>query len=205
MLHRLPLEQGELKIRAWTRPDLDLLARWPAYPFPYRGFEFGFATMGPAERDRWFRARQKEAGALFLVVDRRPRPAAAIGYLGLRCVDWQAGTIGKVGVRVHPAWCGRGVGTSILRKVTGWSFEQGFERWQLDVAASNARAVRCYEKVGFVRTGEFWRGVGNPEDLGEPWYGFVRPHLREQGGRIELRFWVMQLKDETKVRKEEAL
>ena len=70
---------------------------------------------------------------------------------------------------------------------------------------SNARAMRCYEKVGFVRTGEFWRDAGNLVDLREPQYDFMWPHLREQGGRIELRFWTMELQDETRAQKEETL
>jgi RimJ/RimL family protein N-acetyltransferase len=110
-------------------------------------------------------------------------------------------------MRVHPAWCGRGLGTSILRSVTLWSFAQGFVRWRLDVAASNARAVRCYEKVRFVRTDELWRGVGDldMQELSSSRYNSIRPHLRKQEGRIELRFWVMELNNEMSVKKEEPL
>jgi RimJ/RimL family protein N-acetyltransferase len=68
-------------------------------------------------------------------------------------------------------------------------------RWRLDVAASNARAVRCYEKVGFVRTGELWRDASHlvAADLGAARYDFLRPHLRGKGSQLELRFWVMEL------------
>jgi ribosomal protein S18 acetylase RimI-like enzyme len=54
----------------------------------------------------------------------------------------------------------------------------------LDVAASNARAIRCYEKVGFVRTGEIWRDAGNLNDvdISEPRYDFIRSHIRRGGG-----------------------
>jgi RimJ/RimL family protein N-acetyltransferase len=203
LLRTLPLRQGVLLVRAWTRQDVDRLAAWPPYPFPYQGFEFSFAGASRTERDALYRDRQARRDVLVLVVDRQAQPA--VGYLGLRCVDWQAGTVGKFGVRVHPDWCERGVGTSIIRAVTRWSFEHGFVSWRLDVAASNARAVRCYEKAGFVQMGELWRRAGNLVDLSEPRYDFVRPHLREQGGRIELRFWVMELKGEINVQVEEAL
>lgn len=36
-------------------------------------------------------------------------------------------------------------------------------------------------------------------------FDFLRPHLRKQVGRTELRTWVMELKDETGLQKEEAL
>jgi RimJ/RimL family protein N-acetyltransferase len=149
--------------------------------------------MDAVERDGIFRARQSRVDALVLVVDHREQPA--IAYLAAREITWETGTVGNVGVRVHPAWCGRGLGTSILRLVTGWSFAHGVARWRLDVAASNARAVRCYEKVGFVRTGETWRDASRRDgvDLGTPRYDFVRPFLRRRDGCLELRFWVMEL------------
>jgi RimJ/RimL family protein N-acetyltransferase len=204
LLDRLPLSRGKLTMREWTRQDVDLLASWPLYPFPYRGFEFRFAGMDTAERGEVFRTRQSREDAMVLVVDHREQPA--ICYLALREINWETGTVGNVGMRVHPAWCGRGVGTSILRCVTRWSFETGIVRWRLDVAASNARAVRCYEKVGFVRTGELWRAASNlsAQNLGKARYDFIRPHLREQEGRIGLRFWVMELADQARFLKEEV-
>jgi RimJ/RimL family protein N-acetyltransferase len=193
LLGTLPLRRGALTVRQWTRPDVDRLASWPPYPFPYRGLEFSFAGMGADERDALFRTRQGRADALVLVVDRADQ--RAIGYVAPRAIDWEVGTVGNAGVRVHPAWCGRGVGTSSLRLVTRWSFETGIERWRLDVAASNARAVRCYEKVGFVRICELWRDAGHLAalDLREPRYGFLRPHVRGRGDETELRFWLMEL------------
>jgi RimJ/RimL family protein N-acetyltransferase len=195
LLRTLPLRQGALVARAWTRQDLDRLAAWPPYPFPYRGFEFRFAAAGPAERDAFYRDRQARADALVLVVDHRRGARTAIGYIAPRSVDWETGTVGNVGVRVHPVWCGQGVGTESLRLVTRWSFEQGMARWRLDVAACNERAVRCYGNVGFVRTGELWRDASHlaGSDWSAPRYDFLWDHLRERQGQLELRFWVMEL------------
>jgi RimJ/RimL family protein N-acetyltransferase len=163
--------------------------------------------MDAAERDALFRARHERADAIVLVIDHCRGAWTAIGYLAPRSINWETGAVGNVGMRVHPDWCGRGVGTSSLRLVTRWSFECGIARWRLDVAASNARAIRCYEKVGFVRTGEFWCSAGDldAQNLSGPRYDFLRPHLRERGGRIELRFWVMELDDKMRLWQEEAL
>ena len=75
------------------------------------------------------------------------------------------------------------------------SFECGIKSWQLDVAASNARAIRCYTKVGFLQTGEIWRVADDLSevDLTQPRYDFVRPHVRRTGGTIELRFLLMKI------------
>jgi ribosomal protein S18 acetylase RimI-like enzyme len=156
MLRALPLRQGDVTIRAWIRKDVDLLAGWPTYPFPYEGFEFSFAAMSATERDELFRARQEEPNMTVLVVDHAKQPA--IGYIAVMLIDWGNGT-------------------------------------RLDVAASNARAIRCYEKVGFVRTGEMWRDASNLNDvdMNEPRYDFIRPHIRKHGGEVKLCFWVMEL------------
>jgi RimJ/RimL family protein N-acetyltransferase len=193
MLSVLPLLQGNLTIREWTRQDVDLLAGWPPYPFPYEGFEFSFASMSATERDELFQARQENPDTIVLVIDHAAHPA--IGYIAPRLIDWGNGTVGNFGFRIHPAWWGRGVGTSVLQQVTRWSFECGIKLWRLDVAASNARAIRCYEKVGFVRTGEIWRSASNLNDVDwdGPGYDFIRPHIRQHGGEVELCFWVMEL------------
>jgi RimJ/RimL family protein N-acetyltransferase len=99
------------------------------------------------------------------------------------------------GCRVHPHRCGRGVGTRILRTVTCWLFQGGISSKQVDVAASNVRAVRCYERVGFARAGTLWRDAADlaDKDLSTPRYAFLRPHVRMVEGLPQLRFWLMEL------------
>ncbi|WP_399885169.1 GNAT family N-acetyltransferase [Streptomyces sp. BBFR51] len=49
---------------------------------------------------------------------------------------------------------GRGMGTEAVRLIVGHGFEQlGLHRIQLDAYGYNHRALRVYEKVGFVREG----------------------------------------------------
>jgi ribosomal protein S18 acetylase RimI-like enzyme len=64
----------------------------------------------------------------------------------------------------------------------------------LDVAASNARAIRCYEKVGFETVGEIWRSAPDfaGVDLTSEQFAFVAPHVRYVGDAPQLRFLVMR-------------
>ena len=49
---------------------------------------------------------------------------------------------------------GRGVGVDAIRTVAQWAFETlGHHRLTIDPAATNERAIRAYEKVGFRRVG----------------------------------------------------
>jgi RimJ/RimL family protein N-acetyltransferase len=52
----------------------------------------------------------------------------------------------------EPEYRGRGYGTDAMRLLVGYGFrELDLHRIQLGVLANNPRAIRCYEKVGFVR------------------------------------------------------
>jgi hypothetical protein len=50
------------------------------------------------------------------------------------------------------AW-GRGIGAGLLRAFEEWARSNGLWRLELTVMAHNDRAIRLYEKAGFVREG----------------------------------------------------
>lgn len=52
------------------------------------------------------------------------------------------------------AWHGRGLGREALGVLVRYLFEtRGHHRLTIDPAVDNARAIRCYEAVGFARVG----------------------------------------------------
>jgi L-phenylalanine/L-methionine N-acetyltransferase len=66
--------------------------------------------------------------------------------------------VGEIGLAVHDDWCGRGIGTALLRSAIDLA-----ERWltlsrlELSVFVDNAPAIALYEKFGFKREGKFER------------------------------------------------
>ena len=192
MLSALPLAAGDLTIRRWTRGDLDHLAAWPAYPFPYEAFGFSFSKASCSERDRVFEEREGDPARITLVaVD----GDLCVGYLAVFEIDWQAGTVGNLGIRIHPESCGQGIGSLMLHAAINRGFDHGLHSFRLDVAASNPRAIRCYEKVGFRETGKLWRPAPDLKDLdlSQAQYDFLRPHVRTSAtGDPELRFVMMR-------------
>jgi RimJ/RimL family protein N-acetyltransferase len=197
LLKSLPITAGDWTICAWTREDVEALATWPKYPFPYEGFEFSFRSMNPAARDAYFSQKQRNPNILPLVVNHAHEPA--IGYLSLLEINWERGRVGNFGLRIHPDWVDKGVGTAVLWRVCFWSFECGMTSIGVDVAASNPRAVRCYRKVGFNLVGETWREARDLEgvDLTAPGYDFLRPHVRQDRDIPTLRFFLMELSAES--------
>jgi RimJ/RimL family protein N-acetyltransferase len=197
MKSELPIGKSALSVRAWTRQDLDTLAAWPKYPFPYEGFEFHFASMSSVARDEMFADRNRKPDAVPLIVDHTDKPA--IGYISLMKINWAEGRVGNFGFRIHPEWMDQGIGTSVLRMVFLWCFDCGMSSVGVDVAASNARAVRCYEKVGFYPVGALWRNAADLKgvDITESRYDFLRSHLRLDGIVPELRFFLMEITPDT--------
>jgi RimJ/RimL family protein N-acetyltransferase len=80
---------------------------------------------------------------------------------------------------------GAGFGTDAQRALLRFAFNSiGLHRVWLTVYASNARAIRSYEKLGFRREGlmrESWRGPNGLEDsalmaiLAEDWRAAANP------------------------------
>jgi RimJ/RimL family protein N-acetyltransferase len=76
---------------------------------------------------------------------------------------------GHIGVGVHADWRGRGVGEGMIRAVLAWAAAHPrIEKVCLGVLATNAWAIRLYERLGFReecrRDREFRYGPGLYED-----------------------------------------
>ncbi|WP_052460531.1 GNAT family N-acetyltransferase [Microbacterium gorillae] len=77
----------------------------------------------------------------------------AVGSVSLFDIDLLA-RHAEVGIALSPAARGRGIGTAALRQLIEFAFvRDNLRRVHLQVLASNAAAIRSYEKCGFVTEG----------------------------------------------------
>jgi RimJ/RimL family protein N-acetyltransferase len=193
LIDSLPLQMDGLVIRQWERGDLDRFVKWPEYPFPYQAFNFSFRDMHPGELEKFYRVREADPNRITLTIDYGAD--RSIAYLALFAIEWGERRVGDFGFRLHPCRCDRGLGTQILRLAGAWLFRGGMDCIAVDVAASNGRAFRCYQKAGFLTVGTLWREAPDLRevDLSASRYDFLRPHVQFERGVPKLRFWLMEL------------
>lgn len=90
--------------------------------------------------------------AYFVIADAKDQ--SYIGQLDIFDINWRL-RIGLLGIVIgSDEKRGRGVGTEALGLLQEYAFGVlGLERLELEVYVKNGRAVRCYEKAGFVHEG----------------------------------------------------
>ena len=96
--------------------------------------------------------------AMFLVVEERGQ---ILAYCGLLMV-LDEGDITNVAVRQQRQ--GEGIGTFLMESLIRLAAERGIAAIHLEVRVGNARAIRLYERTGFVRDGLRKRYYTDPEE-----------------------------------------
>lgn len=61
--------------------------------------------------------------------------------------------VGQLTIGVLPEFHGRGIGSVLMKEALDWCTEQGIKRIELFVFRNNEKAIKLYEKFGFVVEG----------------------------------------------------
>jgi [ribosomal protein S18]-alanine N-acetyltransferase len=123
-------------IRAMTEEDASAIAAW-RYPEPYAFYDWAQDPDDLAEL-----LDPAEWGRRYFAADAEGRLA---GFFVFKAHDGST----EIGLGLRPDLTGRGLGASFLE--AGLRFAPA-ERHTLAVAAFNQRAIRVYERAGFVVT-----------------------------------------------------
>jgi RimJ/RimL family protein N-acetyltransferase len=144
-------ELPSVSLRAPTADDQDVLFRVAADLDTWE--ERNPGAPAPLTRERFdarlARATDGEEGVTFVVdVD-----GTAVGSASIFGFDWFA-RHAEVGIALVPEARGRGVGTAAIAQLVEFGFvRRNLRRLHLQAIASNGRALRAYEKAGFVVEG----------------------------------------------------
>jgi len=135
---------GAISIARMTQAEAETIAEW-SYEEPYdfydwRADESDLAELlDPARRGDGYFSAHDATGEL-------------IGFFGFG----REGDVVGVGVGLRPDLTGRGLGLSFVEEGLAFAREQfAPARFRLSVAAFNERAIKVYERAGFVVTRTF--------------------------------------------------
>ncbi len=188
----LEIETPRTIIRGARREDLAEIAAWPPYPWPYDVFNMTGPQSRGADGRFWWEKIDDVGRAHYSVVSKDT--GEVIGVYALVRVDWAGGVVSNMGIRIRADFCGRGYGRETFRALLDALFENGMKAVRLDVAAPNARAIKCYENCHLRITGEFWQEhTGEPIDLTDPKWSFALPHIKREGNQWFTRFYWMEI------------
>ncbi|MBN1440908.1 MAG: GNAT family N-acetyltransferase [Anaerolineales bacterium] len=156
----------KIRLRAIERDDLPRYVAWFADSAVSENLSSQM-PMSLAHEERWYEENLKQPPdqqALAVDLDRGRGKWEHVGGTGFHVVD-QRNRFAECGlfIGVKKYW-GKGYGRDILRTLLRFGFETlNLNRIQLRVMEYNRRAIRLYEKSGFVREGSmreahFYRG-----------------------------------------------
>ena len=114
------------------------------------GFSSGYSLR---DIEEWIERRRKASEDLvWTIADRETN--ACLGHAGLYRIDHRVRCCEFAILIGEPARTGKGLGREVSSVVIAYGFDElNMNRIELSVIASNIRAVRLYESLGFVREG----------------------------------------------------
>lgn len=129
-------------IRDWhRRKDRSAIASWPGHDQP--------ASWSQIETDQSVRVSY--------AIDRHM--IGLVGRITLRALHLGEASTARLGIYLHPQWCGLGLGTEALMLFCDYQLSRNLDAIRLDVATANQRAVKCYQRCGWQVVDVFQRGV----------------------------------------------
>lgn len=111
-----------------------------------------FPLNGLSEVEYIRKLSSSKTDIVLMVVERSSgRPIGVTGLHAIDTIDRRA----TFGIMIaSPEHRGRGMGTEVLRALARHAFRWlNLHKLELEVYASNARAIACYAKVGFIEEG----------------------------------------------------
>ena len=144
-----------LRLRTLDRPDLPRCVAWLNDPEVRAGL-LVYRPLSQTEEEAWFEAAlRREANERPFAIERMvPEGWQHIGNIGLMNIDWRC-RLAEVGIFIgEKAYWNQGYGREAMRLMLQYAFNTlNLNRISLHVFSTNIRAIRSYERTGFVQEG----------------------------------------------------
>ena len=128
------------------------LKAWDKYDDPLFS-DYNFPDLDDYEMKNWFNTRtSKLSSKSFAVTLEGERTIGLINIKDIRRVL----KVANLGIVFNPRFISKGYGTTALRAIIKYYFEDmNMRSLYLDVAKHNKRAIKCYEKCGFKKVKKY--------------------------------------------------
>lgn len=150
---------NRVSLRSLTSDDLGRLFSWHNDPELYSTLGGHFRFVDRDSEAEWLRRRLQARDEVNLAIC-LSEPTEHIGNIYLRNINWIDRNAELHAFIGRPEHRGKGYGSAAVRLIVKHAFEDiGMVRIYLYVLASNAPAIKTYEKCGFVTEGRLRRHV----------------------------------------------
>ncbi len=146
-----------VRLRAIEREDLPRFVAWLNDPEVNRGLSLSI-PLSQVDEENWFSAmleRPMEEHPLVIEIN-TPEGWKAIGNIAFHAIDWKDRST-EVGIVIgEKSLWSHGYGRDAMQLMVSYGLNTlNLNRIFLRVYATNPRAIRSYEKAGFVHEGRF--------------------------------------------------
>jgi RimJ/RimL family protein N-acetyltransferase len=146
---------NHVRLRAIEKSDLPLFVRWLNDPEVRLGLQI-YLPLSQVEEEMWFEGmikRPAEEHPLMIEIE-TPNGWVPVGNCGFFTPDWRIRKA-EIGIFIgEKKFWNQGYGTEVMRLALKLGFEgMNLNRIALKVYTNNPRAIRAYEKSGFVNEG----------------------------------------------------
>ncbi len=145
----------KVRLRAYRREDLPLALKYINQPEVKTNLVIGVPfPLKPEEEEKWYEGISVSKPENYSFAIETLAKPHYIGGCGLNKIDWK-NRVAQVGIFIGPErYRGRGYGTDAMRVLLRFIFDQmNMNKVRLEVFSFNDRAIRSYQKCGFVREG----------------------------------------------------
>ncbi|RKE36804.1 putative acetyltransferase [Paraburkholderia sp. BL23I1N1] len=139
---------NRITLRALELSDMDAFADILSQPGVRRGtLSVGYRS--PEQLKAWFEKRFESGVSVCATIGGR-----VVGHAGLEVQRPSRAHCAYLGMAVHDAYHGRGIGTALMQALTDCADASlGLRRLELTVFCDNTPAIALYRKFGFVEEG----------------------------------------------------
>ncbi len=141
------------RLRPIEKDDLPHFVKWFADP-ETRTYLAAYLPFSLSQEEKWYEKNQAAGDLQAWAIDAQPDDTGGhwvhIGSCGFHTIDARS-RAGELGIVIGaPEYRGQGYGADAVQTLASFGFYTlNLNRVYLRVFADNARAIRCYEKVGF--------------------------------------------------------